>query len=284
VVGGSNVTDRAIDNRHMNTGWRGFDRRAAEQSARHSGHRDPTDLSAGSQWGFRTDADGCASCCRRFCVRRAIGEQHRVRERRAGAVCRRSLRGAGAGYPWLGGAAAGSLAEGRADPYSDVDLLWDVPDAAFAGAIASLPVFMARVRPLASLRFDPDFQHSARRRLAFVRFSGVPLFWRVDLDVFARSVGRDPDYDRDNPFARGTSWSLAESSLANAIAAIKAQRRGRDTESAELLTRAEARIGVASPAVDLQSRIGLLVDAVAGKDSTTTSLAADIHRLLTETT
>jgi hypothetical protein len=70
----------------------------------------------------------------------------------------------------------GSLAEGRADPYCDVDLLWDVPDAAFAEAIASLPVFMARVRPLASLRFDPDFQHSARRRLAFVRFAGVPLF------------------------------------------------------------------------------------------------------------
>jgi hypothetical protein len=106
----------------------------------------------------------------------------------------------------------------------------------------------------------------------------------VDLDVFARSVDRDPDYDRDNPSARGTSWSLAESSLANAIAAIKAQRRGRDTEAAELLTRVEERIGVASPAVDLQSRIGLLVDAVAGKDPTTTSLAANIHRLLTETT
>jgi len=178
----------------------------------------------------------------------------------------------------------GSLAEGCADPYCDVNLLWDVPDAAFAEAIASLPVFMARVRPLASLRFDPDFQHSARRRLAFVRFAGVPLFSHVDLDVLARSVSRDPDYDRDNPSARGTSWSLAESSLANAITAIKAQRRGRDTEAAELLTRGEERIGVASPAVDLQSRIVLLVDAVAEKDPTTTSLAANIHRLLTETT
>jgi hypothetical protein len=122
------------------------------------------------------DADGCASCCRRFGVWRANAEQHRVRERRASAACRRSLRGVGGGYPWLGGAAAGIAAEGRAEPYCDVDLLWDVPDAAFAEAIASLPVFMARVRPLASLRFDPDFQHSARRRLAFVRFAGVPLF------------------------------------------------------------------------------------------------------------
>ena len=33
----------------------------------------------------------------------------------------------------------GSLAEGRADIYSDIDLLWDVPDAAFDAAIAELP-------------------------------------------------------------------------------------------------------------------------------------------------
>ena len=178
----------------------------------------------------------------------------------------------------------GSPAEVRADPYSAIDLLWDVPDAAFAEVIASLPVFLARVQPVASLRFDPDFQHSAKRRLVFVRLVGVPLFWRVDLDIFACSVGRDPDYERDNPFALGTSVSLAESSLANAIAAINAQRRDRNNEATELLARAEARVGVASRAVDLQSRIGLLVDAVAAKDPTTTSLAAEIHRLLTETT
>jgi predicted nucleotidyltransferase len=177
----------------------------------------------------------------------------------------------------------GSLAEGRADPYSDIDLLWDVPDADFSAAIIKLPMTLSHVRPVASLRFDPDFQHSARRRLAFIRFAGVPLFWRVDLDVFARSVGRDPDYDRANPSARGTSWSLAESSLANVIAAIKALHRGQATEVAELLTRAEARVGVASPAADLQSRIGLLVDAIAAKDHTTASLAADIRRLVTDT-
>ena len=175
----------------------------------------------------------------------------------------------------------GSLAEGRADIYSDIDLLWDVPDAGFDAAIAGLPSILKRVQPVASLRFDPDFQHSAKRRLAFVRFAGVPLFWRVDLDVFARSVGRDPDYDRANPSARGTSVSLAESSLANAIAAIKALRRGQDNEAAELLARAEARVGVPSPAVVLQSRIDLLLDAVVAKDATTASLAADIHRLLT---
>jgi predicted nucleotidyltransferase len=178
----------------------------------------------------------------------------------------------------------GSLAEGRADPYSDIDLLWEIPDADFSAAIAELPVTLERVGSVASLRFDPDFQRSTKRRLAFIRFAGVPLFWRVDLNVFARSVGRDPDYDRDNPSARGAAWSLAESSLANAIAAIKALRRGRDTEAAELLARAEARVGVASPDIDLHSRISLLVDAVAAKDPTTAALAADIHRLVTEMT
>jgi predicted nucleotidyltransferase len=176
----------------------------------------------------------------------------------------------------------GSLAEGRADRYSDIDLLWDVPDAAFSTSIAELPVTLERVRPVASLRFDPDFQHSAKRRLAFIRFAGVPLFWRVDLDVFARSVGRDPDYDRANPSARGRSWSLTESSLANAIAAIKAQRRGHDIEAAALLARAEARLGVAPPQVDLQRRIGLLVDAAAANDPALAALAADIRRLLKE--
>ena len=176
----------------------------------------------------------------------------------------------------------GSLAEGRADPYSDIDLLWDIPDTSFNAALAELPVTLERVRPVASLRYDPDFQHSAKRRLAFIRFAGVPLFWRVDLDIFARSVGRDPDYDRDNPSARSTCWSFTESSLANAVAAIKALHRGRATEAAELLARAEARVGVTSLTVDLQSRIDLLVDTVAMKDPTTASLGAEIRQLLTE--
>ena len=112
----------------------------------------------------------------------------------------------------------------------------------------------------------------------------MPLYWRVDLDVFACSADRDPDYDRDNPSARGASVSLAESSLANAIAAIKALRRGRDNEATELLARVEERVGVASPVVDPQNRINLLLDAAVARDPTVASLAADIHRLLTEMT
>jgi hypothetical protein len=144
-------------------------------------------------------------------------------------------------------------------------------------------VTVACVRPVASLRFDPDFQQSADRRLVFIRFAGVPLFWRVDLDVLARTVGRDPDYDRDNPSACGVVWSFGESNLTNAIAAIKAQRRGRYTKAAALLARAKARVGLTSPNVDPRSRIGLPVDAAAAKDPTTASLAADTCRLLEET-
>jgi hypothetical protein len=177
----------------------------------------------------------------------------------------------------------GSLAEGRADLYSDIDLLWDVPDAAFGVAITELSENLERVRSVASLRFDPDFQQSAKRRLAFIRFADVPLFWRVDLDVFAQSVGCDPNYDCDNPSARGTAWSFAESSLANAVAAIKAQRRGQNAEASALLAWAEARVGPTAATVDLRSRIGLVIDAATAKDPTTASLAADTRRLLEET-
>jgi hypothetical protein len=42
----------SVDERHTNTGRRLLDRRAAEQSARQFGQRDPTDSSAGSRWSF----------------------------------------------------------------------------------------------------------------------------------------------------------------------------------------------------------------------------------------
>jgi hypothetical protein len=47
-----------------------------------------------------------------------------------------------------------------------------------------LPSNLAQIRPVTSLRFDPDFQPSARRRLVFIHFAGLPLFLRGDLDLF----------------------------------------------------------------------------------------------------
>lgn len=173
----------------------------------------------------------------------------------------------------------GSLAEGRADRFSDVDLLWDVPDAEFALALDRLPEILSRVRPVASLRLDPDFQRSQLRRLVFVRFADVPLFWRIDLDVMARSVAGQPDYDRDNPAARGTEWSWTESGLMNAIAAVKASCRGRDDEAHQLLERTEARLGLPSPAEGIRERILQLTQTIATRDPTLAALADDVRRL-----
>jgi hypothetical protein len=176
----------------------------------------------------------------------------------------------------------GSLAEGRADRFSDVDLPWEVPDADFQRAVADLPHTLARVRDVASLRFDPDFQRSAKRRLVFVRFAGVPLFWRVDLDIFARSVGREPGWGRDNSAARGTDWSVAESALANAVAAITAHMRGDDAAAAALLDRAEQRVGLAVANADTRRRILRLVDAITEMNATTAAVAVDIRCLVAE--
>lgn len=177
----------------------------------------------------------------------------------------------------------GSLAECHADAYSDIDLLWEVPDRAFASAIANLPMILSHVRPIASLRFDPDFQRSERRRLAFVRFADVPLFWRVDLDILAASLGRDLDYDRENAAARGTDWSLTESALMNAIAAIKAHLRGREHEAAELLERAEDRVGVTRNPCDVQLRLTRLLSVIAQQDPTQRPLVDELVRLVQAT-
>jgi hypothetical protein len=55
------------------------------------------------------------------------------------------------------------------------------------------------VRPVDSVRSDPGFHRSDRRRLLFVRFTGVPPFWRLDLDVRTASVADDPHYDCAEP-------------------------------------------------------------------------------------
>jgi len=72
--------------------------------------------------------------------------------------------------------------------------------------------------------------------------------------------------------------------LANAIAAIKAHRRGWDDQAAKLLTLAEERVGVESPAgaLHVRRRILLLTAAMAEMDPTTASLAAEVRNLVVE--
>ncbi len=171
----------------------------------------------------------------------------------------------------------GSLAAGTDDQYSDVDLAWTVPDGSIPGYVDGLPTLLAPVAPVASVRSDPDFQRSQWRRLIFVRFAGLPLFWRLDLEIWAASHEDDDRVDLDNPDARGTDWSLAESAMMNAIAAIKALGRGRSRDAEGLLDRGFARITSPDPGGSWRARIIALADAGAHREPRLADLAAQIR-------
>jgi predicted nucleotidyltransferase len=118
----------------------------------------------------------------------------------------------------------GSLATGNADPFSDIDLRWVVPDPAFAIAIERAWSTAETIGPLALGRLDPDLARSDRRRVLFLQYAHLPLFWRVDLEVRAASVAEADGYDDDNPAARAEHWSRPASALMNAVAALRAER------------------------------------------------------------
>ncbi|MEU6527538.1 hypothetical protein ABZ892_33180 [Streptomyces sp. NPDC046924] len=144
----------------------------------------------------------------------------------------------------------GSLAAGSADAYSDIDIEWIVPDDRFTACVARVEEILHGAQPVAEVRGDPDFLHSDRRRLLFVRFEQVPLFWRLDLSVRAQSVADDVDYDEANSAARAREgeWSRPASALANAVAAVKAATRHRPVDARGLLDRGFARIDEADSA------------------------------------
>jgi len=108
------------------------------------------------------------------------------------------------------------------------------------------------------------------------------LFWRLDLDVFAASVGRDFGYDVENPRARGSEWSRTESALANGVVAVKACLRADETSAQDLLSRAFERVGLPLPAGRLQDRLLALVVGVTPMDPTTTGFAGRIRQLIRE--
>ena len=173
----------------------------------------------------------------------------------------------------------GSLAEGRADAYSDIDVFWEVPDDLFPDCAARIGVILGAVHTLESLRLDRDFQHSDRRRLVFAQFADQPLFWRFDLDIFAQSVNRDLEYDVRNPAARGSDWSAAQSALMNAVAAIKAMLRGQPDTASELLRRGYERVGLALPAVSPPELILDLCKSIAEMDPSQVELAQRVLEL-----
>ncbi|MCX5422621.1 hypothetical protein [Streptomyces sp. NBC_00078] len=103
---------------------------------------------------------------------------------------------------------------------------------------------------MAGVSSDPDFLHSDRRRLLFVRFEQLLLFWRLDLSVRAQSVADDVDYDEAKPAAqaREGEWSRPASALASAVGAVKAAARHRAGDAGGLVDRGFARISEADAA------------------------------------
>jgi predicted nucleotidyltransferase len=171
----------------------------------------------------------------------------------------------------------GSLASGSADGFSDIDAFWIVPDNCFASALGLAGEALGAVRPVSSLRVDPSLARSDRRRLLFVRFADLPLFWRVDLDVRARSVSGNDHYDDDNPAARSDAgWSRPASAIENATAAVKAAARHHDETAAGLLSRGLADFCAADdPALaDRAAELREVVDALVSADQLPQTLHA----------
>jgi len=176
----------------------------------------------------------------------------------------------------------GSLASGTAGPYSDIDLLWVVSDEDFPAALARLGDGLGRAHRVASVRVDPDFALSDRRRLVFVRLEDIPLFWRVDIEVRAASIADVEDYDTDNLAARSEEgWSRPASALNNAIGAVKALSVGDLAGFDGLVERAYERIRLSrQPGVDDQTAVVRLMDACVAQDPALSELADQVRQLL----
>ena len=176
----------------------------------------------------------------------------------------------------------GSLSSGTADDYSDIDISWVVPEQDFVEAVDSLGAALSQYAAVLSLRTDPELARSARRRLVFARLYGMPLFWRVDIDIRARSIAADDLYDVGNPDARSDAGrSDPASAIEDAIAAIKSAVHGQAGTADTLLRRGCERIGHDPGSIAyLASAITSLADACATKEPRLARMAAEIHQVV----
>ncbi len=176
----------------------------------------------------------------------------------------------------------GSLASGAADRYSDVDICWVVPDDGFARAVDSAARAVESVHAVSSLRIDPDLARSELRRLIFIRLEGLPLFWRIDLDVRARSVAADDNYDAVSRAASiEAGWSRPASAIENAVAAIKAVVRHRASAASGLLCRGYERIDLdPGSATDLPGMITRLADSCAVLEPGLAATAEEVREVV----
>ena len=156
-----------------------------------------------------------------------------------------------------------------------------VPDDSFTEAVDALGAALSRGAPCC--RFAPILvRRSARRRLVFARLYGMPLFWRVDIDIRARSVAADDLYDAGNPDARSdTAWSGPANAIEDAIAATKAAGRGQADTADGLLRRGFEQIGHdPEPTANLAYAITSLADTCASQEPSLTNLAAEVSQVV----
>ena len=193
------------------------------------------------------------------------------------ALARQLLRALVAACPGSRADLRGSLARGNADAFSDIDITWRVPDGEFTDAVAGLADVLEKVWPVALVREDPDWQKSEQRRLVFVAFRDLPLFWRLDLDVRTESC---PD---DVAPAPGEDWSPAASALANGVATVKAVLRSQPGVAVGLLDRAFQRVEAEDTATGRwRDDITRLAEAAVSFDSAVRPLADQVVTLAGE--
>jgi len=183
---------------------------------------------------------------------------------------------------WVPGSSAelrGPLSAGDDD--SDVDICWVVPDQDFTEAVDTAAAALSQCSAVLSFRTDPEFARSARRRVVFARLHGMPLFWRVDIDIRARSAAADDLYDAGHPDERGdTGWPAPASAIEDAVAAIKAAARGRSDAADVLLRRGGERVGhVPGATADLADAVASLADACVAQEPSLAWMAAEVRQL-----
>ena len=178
----------------------------------------------------------------------------------------------------------GPIANETADRYSPIDLRCVIPDERFKDALVRLPEVLTSVEIVLSLRSEPTHQNSDRRRLFYIRFGGLPLFWRVQLEVVAASVANDPLYDNFNAAARGTDWSLPESALWSAVDAIRSLARGHEKEAHNQLRRAFQRINVpVLPKLTDRELLAKLLEEAPKLEPAQKAFAEEVSKLAQET-
>jgi len=140
---------------------------------------------------------------------------------------------------------------------------------------------LSQCNAVLALRTDPAFARSTGRRLVFARLHGLPLFWRLDIDIRATAAAADDQFDADNRDARSEAgWSAPASAIENAIAAIKAAARGQADTAENLLRRGCERIGHdPRPTAHLADGIINLADACATREPRLARMAAEIRQV-----